>query len=250
MEPEGTSMPELTYHHICIPTNVARPDEEYNEQFKVYAAGYSQSPYGIEWMRFEPECPLPEIVKTVPHIGFVVDDLEAALADKEVLVAPLNPADSVTTATIVHNGAPIEFIQFDRPESEVWPHELKRRTMQQLTYHHFGVPTSTPRPEDQYIPRYKTYASGYLENPYGVEWMRFEPSAPLHELVKTVPHVAFVIDDLDATIVGKEVPGEPNSPSKGITVVMIADNGAPVEFLQFDGPEFEVWPRDAKFRTR
>jgi hypothetical protein len=241
-------MQELTYHHICIPTRVSRPDETYNEAFRLFASGYSQSPYGIEWMRFESECPLPELVKTVPHIGFVVHDLDAALADREVLVAPLSPADGVTTATIVYNGAPIEFLRFDRSESEVWPHDLKRRAMQGLKYHHFGVPTSTPRPEDRYMPEYKTYASGYLENPYGVEWMRFEPLAPIHELVRAVPHVAFVVDDLKEAIEGKEVLGEPNSPSRGITVAMIADNGAPVEFLQFDGPEFEVWPRNAKFR--
>ena len=52
-------MPEFTYHHICIPTAVPRPGEEYNERLKVHASGYFQSPYGIEWMRFEPECPLP-----------------------------------------------------------------------------------------------------------------------------------------------------------------------------------------------
>ena len=241
-------MSELTYHHICIPTNVARPGEEYNERLKVHASGYFQSPYGIEWMRFEPECPLPDLLKTVPHIGFVVQDLEAALADNELLVTPASPTDGVTTATVVYNGAPIEFLQFDGPESEVWPHELKRRTMQRLSYHHFGVPTNVSRPEDRYLPKAKAYASGYLENPYGVEWMRFEPSSPLRGLIKTVPHVAFVVDDLEEAIAGKEALGDPSSPSGGVTVTMIVDNGAPIELLQFDGPEFEVWPRSAKFR--
>jgi len=31
-------------------------------------------------MKFEPDCPLPELVKTVPHVAFVVDDLKAAIA--------------------------------------------------------------------------------------------------------------------------------------------------------------------------
>ena len=117
-------------------------------------------------------------------------------------------------------------------------------------FHHIGIPTDVPREDETYLGKYKMYVSGYEESPYGVEWMRFEPSAPLHELVKTVPHVAFVVDNLEATIIGKEVLGEPGSPSKGITVAMIVDNGAPVEFLQFDDPEFEVWPHKAKFRPR
>jgi hypothetical protein len=31
-------------------------------------------------------------------------------------------------------------------------------------------------------------------------------------------------------------------------VAFIVDNGAPVELLQFDSPEAEVWPREAKFK--
>jgi len=241
-------MPELKYHHICIPTSVPRPHEEYNPKYKVHASGYFLSPYGIEWMRFEPDCPLPELVKTTPHIGFVVDDLKATLADKEVVVEPISPTEGVTTATIVYNDAPIEFLQFEGPESAIWPHEVKSETMQKLKYHHFGIPTDVARPEDEYIARAKTYASGYLQNPYGVEWMRFDPDSPVEELIKTVPHVAFVVDDLKEAIIGKELLGKLSSPSRGITVAMIADNGAPVEFLQFDGPEFEVWPHNAKFR--
>ncbi len=118
-------MPELKYHHIGIPTTVPRPDEEYDEKYKLYTSGYFQSPYGVEWMRFEPDCPLPDLVKTVPHVAFVVVDLEAAIADKEILIEPNSPTEGVTVAFIVDNGAPIEFLQFDWPESEVWPHKSR-----------------------------------------------------------------------------------------------------------------------------
>jgi hypothetical protein len=65
--------------------------------------------------------------------------------------------------------------------------------------------------------------------------MRFEPEALVPELVRTVPHVAFEVDDLSAEIAGKEILIAPNSPSPGVTVAFIVENGAPVEFLQFDG---------------
>jgi hypothetical protein len=86
-----------------------------------------QSPYGVEWMRFDPDCPLPEIVKTVPHIAFVVDDLAAAIAGEEVIIAPNSPSEGVTVAFIVHDGAPVEFLQFDRPEAEIWPRAARFR---------------------------------------------------------------------------------------------------------------------------
>ncbi len=120
--------------------------------------------------------------------------------------------------------------------------------MPELRYHHVGIPTDRPLPQKEYIEQYKAYASGYLQSPYGVEWMKFEPGCDLPELVKTVPHIAFVVDDVRAAVAGKEVLIEPNRPAEGVTVAFIVDNGAPIELLQFDRPECEIWPRDAKFR--
>lgn len=99
-------------------------------------------------------------------------------------------------------------------------------------YHHLGIPTTERKPGEVYLAEYKMYVSGYESSPYKIEWMRFEADCPLPELVKTVPHVAFEVDDLQAELAGKTVIIEPNSPSKGLLVAFIEDNGAPVEFLQ------------------
>jgi hypothetical protein len=114
-------MPELRFHHIGIPTDRPLPEKDYSIAHRAYASGYLESPYGIEWMKFDPECPLPELVKKVPHVAFVVEDLRAAIAGKELLIAPNSPTAGITVAFIVDNGAPVEFLYFDRPEAEVWP---------------------------------------------------------------------------------------------------------------------------------
>jgi len=109
----------LKYHHLGIPTDIPREGETYLVEFKMYVSGYDTSPYGIEWMRFEPDCPLPELVQMVPHIAFEVDDLLEAIAGKEILIEPNSPSQGVTVAFIVDNGAPIEFLQFEgRSEEE------------------------------------------------------------------------------------------------------------------------------------
>ncbi len=102
-----------------------------------------------------------------------------------------------------------------------------------LRFHHVGIPTDTPRSGERYLAEHKTYVSGYETSPYGVEWMRFEPGSTVPELVRRVPHVAFEVDDLAAALEGKEILIPPNSPSEGVTVAFIVDNGAPIEFLQF-----------------
>jgi hypothetical protein len=103
----------MRYHHLGIPTDIPREGEKYLQAFKMYVSGYETSPYGIEWMRFEPDCPLPELVQTVPHIAFEVDDLDEAIAGKEILIEPNSPSEGVTVAFIVDHGAPIEFLEID-----------------------------------------------------------------------------------------------------------------------------------------
>ena len=101
-------------------------------------------------------------------------------------------------------------------------------------YHHIGIPSDIPRDGEYYLEKYKMHVLSYDTNAYGVEWIRFEPSSPLPDLVKSVPHVAFVVDDLMAEIEGKEILIAPNSPSEGITIAFIVDNGAPIEFITFE----------------
>jgi hypothetical protein len=98
-------------------------------------------------------------------------------------------------------------------------------------YHHLGIPTVIPRPGETYLPEFRVFTSGYESSPFGIEWMRFEADSPLPELVKTIAHVAFEVDDLARELEGHELLIAPNSPSAGVTVAFIVDNGAPVELL-------------------
>jgi hypothetical protein len=102
------------YHHIGIPTTSARPNEVHLPALKVYVSGFKRSPYGIQWMRFEPNAPYPEIVKTVPHVAFEVDDLATALSGKDILIPPNHPTEGVTVAMILSDGAPVELMEFHR----------------------------------------------------------------------------------------------------------------------------------------
>jgi hypothetical protein len=113
-------------------------------------------------------------------------------------------------------------------------HEAPRATSEWgWRYHHLGVPTTIPRPGEQYIEAFKMFVSGFESSPYGIEWMRFDPDSRISALVKTVPHLAFAVDDLEAALTGKHVLTPPNSPSPRVMVAMIVDNGCPVELLEF-----------------
>ena len=49
-----------------------------------------------------------------------------------------------------------------------------------------------------------------------------------------MPHVAFEVDDLAAELAGREVIIESDSPSDGVLVAFVLEDGAPVELMQFD----------------
>ena len=100
-------------------------------------------------------------------------------------------------------------------------------------FHHIGIPTDKPRQGEQYLEDFKMYVSGFETSPYGIEWMRFEKNSPISELVKTVPHLAFEVDDLEIALIGKKLIGEISSSSEGVRVAMIIDNDAPVELIEF-----------------
>jgi hypothetical protein len=102
------------YHHLGVPTDESITGETYLPQFKLYVSGFDTSPYGIEWMRYEPDSTIDELIKRVPHIAFEVDDLDSELQkhDLRIITPPNTPGEGIRVAMIIHNGAPIELIEF------------------------------------------------------------------------------------------------------------------------------------------
>jgi hypothetical protein len=109
----GEPSPELRYHHLGIPTKRRREGERHLPEFGMHVSGFETSAFRIEWMRFDPDSPMPDLVQKVPHVAFEVDDLAAALAGREILIEPNSPSPGVVVAFIVDNGAPVELVQID-----------------------------------------------------------------------------------------------------------------------------------------
>ena len=104
------------YHHLGIPTQEKKPDEIYLSHLKFSVSGFRTSPFGVEWMRFDADCPIHPLIQTVPHLAFEVMDLNYELKRHKfnLLGKPTLPSDGVRVAMIEHNGAPIELIEFEK----------------------------------------------------------------------------------------------------------------------------------------
>lgn len=106
------------YHHMGIPTKEKRAGERYLPALGMYVSGFSTSPFGIEWMRFDENSSIHPLIQTIPHIAFEVEDLDQALSQHqfEILSQTSSPSEGVRVAMIRHNGAPIELIEFNKKQ--------------------------------------------------------------------------------------------------------------------------------------
>jgi len=118
-----------------------------------------------------------------------------------------------------------------------------------LKFNHFGIPTTSKFDGEIDLPHLKMTVSDHENNSYGIQWQRYWENAPYPDLVKTIPHVAFVVDDLPAALAGNNVIVEPNSPSDGLVVAFIEVNGAPIELMHYSNDVSKVIFNCAAFKT-
>ena len=100
-------------------------------------------------------------------------------------------------------------------------------------FHHVGIPTLEHKDGEKYLPHLKFSVSGF--QPALLGWsMRFDKDCELPELVQKVPHIAFVVNDLDheLRVINCNILVKPNAPMKGIRVAIIEYHGSPIELIE------------------
>jgi len=103
----------MRFNHIGIPTQEPFEGEIDLPHLAITVSDHQNNPFGIQWQRYWRDAPYPDLVKTVPHVAFEVDDLEIAMAEYPVLIAPNSPSPGVRVAFVVVNGATVELMQID-----------------------------------------------------------------------------------------------------------------------------------------
>jgi hypothetical protein len=111
---------KYTYHHLGIPTKDHKPGERYSSTFKMYSSDGKDKNFRIEWHRFEAGCTLHPLLQTIPHLAFKVDSIDKAIKNKTVILEPYYPFEGFRVAAIEVDGAPIELIETNLNEDEIW----------------------------------------------------------------------------------------------------------------------------------
>jgi hypothetical protein len=109
-----------TLHHIGIPTDKPLTGERYASSVGMYTTDTLTGPVPIQWHRFEPDSPLHRLIRSEPHLAYKVSDLTAAIAGHTLILGPYEPIDDYTVAVIDNAGVPVEFIETNLSDDEIW----------------------------------------------------------------------------------------------------------------------------------
>jgi hypothetical protein len=103
----------------------------------------------------------------------------------------------------------------------------KNHNMRKL--HHIGIPVSKAVTGETYHEDLKLWYTSSAASPNKLEFLRFDSGCPFPEIVKTTAHIAYEVPDLRAAMMGKKILYGPFTPSGGMDVVFIEEEGIPIE---------------------
>jgi hypothetical protein len=103
------------------------------------------------------------------------------------------------------------------------------------TFHHVGLRATEPQPNENFVTATRVWVTDPNDSPYRIEFLRYEPDSYLDERFKNTPHVAWVVDDIDPWIEGKEIaiaPFEVGDPAF-VRVAFVWEEGMISEYMAF-----------------
>ena len=101
------------FHHVGVITDQVQAGEIYVAETRVHVTNPVEHPHRVEFLRFEPDSPVTGPVRNQPHMAFVVDDMETAIAGEQLLLGPFRAMEGLRVAFVLKDGAVFEFMQFD-----------------------------------------------------------------------------------------------------------------------------------------
>jgi hypothetical protein len=123
--------------------------------------------------------------------------------------------------------------------------EIGVRDIDRSRFDHFGLVTDETKDGESFVAATRVWVTSPRAGGFNVEWLRFEPDTPVTGSLRTAPHVAYRVDDLDAAIEGHTVLAEPFDPTgRGdnfLRVAFVEVDGAVIELMRYGNPDETGW---------
>ena len=76
----------MEFDHVGYRSYTKREGESYFAPNKVWITAAEDHPFNVEWLRYEDDSPVLEPVKSQPHVGYHVKNLEESLKGMDLLM--------------------------------------------------------------------------------------------------------------------------------------------------------------------
>ena len=101
----------MEFSHVGMISNRPREGEVFVEATRVWITDFVKHPLHVEWLRFEPDSPVRNAVRTQPHVAYRVPSIAEAARGMPALIEPL--AGLRVGFYQSADGAVIEFMEYE-----------------------------------------------------------------------------------------------------------------------------------------
>ncbi len=116
----------MVFDHVGITTTKNMKDAFWVEKTKVWVTNPKNHPYSVEWLRYEPDSPCPEVLKDNPHVAFRVRNLDEAARGLKVIIEPMIVDNFVKAGFYqCEDGTIVEFMEYLNDEGEWFPNQKR-----------------------------------------------------------------------------------------------------------------------------
>ena len=102
----------LVFDHVGLRTHEPKPDEDWIEQSRCWVTNPRNHPESIEFLRYEPDSTVPELVKNHPHVAYRVDDIEPHIRGQQIIIPPFVVGGFVEAVFIWKYDAVFEYMRY------------------------------------------------------------------------------------------------------------------------------------------
>lgn len=230
---EPNAAGKLVFSHIGIYTAHKKPGMHQVMGGRVWVSDFRKDPCHVEWLWVDADRPADRLPP--PHVAFRVADIEAASKGLKPQGKPFDPGvfDIARVAFFdAADGANVELMEFKNTDCGA---AQPAAAGPQWVFSHVGMITTEKKAHENFVASSRVWASDFGKHPYLIEWLRYEPDSPVTGPIRTEPHVAYEVDDIQVAAKGMKVLLEPFCPGVyGIALVGFFQNtdGAVVEFVK------------------
>jgi hypothetical protein len=104
----------MEFSHVGMISDRPREGEVFVEATRVWITDFVKHPLHVEWLRFEPDSPVTNAVRTQPHVAFRVPSIVEAAHGMPELIEPFEPLAGLRVGFYQSaDGAVIEFMEYE-----------------------------------------------------------------------------------------------------------------------------------------